>query len=383
VAVEQTNSGSFAEVFENAPLERYRSLALGADAADVERALCAERVGLEEFLALISPAAAQYLEPLAARAMRVTRERFGRAVTLYVPLYVSNVCVNRCVYCGFNRDNRINRVTLSEEEVFAEAEALYKEGFRHLLLVSGEAPNAVPPRQMAALAGKLHKLFPSISVEIYPMSVEEYSWLVEAGVEGLTVYQETYDREVYERVHPGGKKADYDWRLATPERGGEAGLRRIGIGSLLGLTPWRDEAVALALHADWLQRRFWRTSVSISFPRLREAAGGFQPDHPMSDAELLQMACALRLFLPDAGLILSTRENAAFRDGITPICITMMSAGSRTEPGGYTKPGEAEKQFSIEDERTPEEVARMLDAKGLEPVWKDWDSAFTDDHARK
>lgn len=378
MALKEREPGGFAKVFDSAPLERYRALALGADSARVERALGAQNVGLEDFLALISPAASDYLEPLAARAMRITRERFGRAVTLYVPLYVSNVCTNRCVYCGFNRDNKINRVTLSEEEVFAEAELLYKEGFRHLLLVSGEAPGAVPAAQMTELARKLHKLFPSISVEIYPMTTDEYRDLVEAGVEGLTVYQETYNREVYERVHPGGKKADYLWRLATPERGGEAGLRRVGIGSLLGLTPWRDEAVALALHADWLQRKFWRTNVSISFPRLREAAGGFEPDHPINDADLVQLACAFRLFLPDVGLVLSTRENAAFRDGLVPICITMMSAGSRTEPGGYTKPGEAEKQFSIADERSPEEVARMLDAKGLEPVWKDWDRAFAE-----
>ncbi len=368
---------SFAAHLEAHPLERYLALAAEATGREVERALASERVDLEGFLALLSPAARDYLEPLAARAQALTRERFGRVIQLYAPLYVSNECTNSCVYCGFNRGNRIRRTTLTLGQVEAEARALWAQGFRNLLLVSGEAPGAVPLPYFEEVAARLHGLFPSLSVEIYPLDTEGYGRLVAAGVDGLTVYQETYDRELYASVHPRGRKADYGWRLEAPARGAAAGMRRVGIGALLGLGPWRREAAALALHALWLQKHHWRTQVCVSFPRLRQAAGAFAPPAPVSDAELLQLACALRLLLPDAGLVLSTRESAAFRDGLGRICITQMSAGSRTEPGGYTRPDESDEQFAVEDRRPAAEVARSLLAGGIEPVWKDWDAAFT------
>ena len=342
----------------------------------VERALSAGHPSFSDFLALISPAAADFLEPLAARAQRITRERFGRIVRLYAPIYVSNECTNRCAYCGFNRGNEVHRVTLTPEEVLEEARALWREGFRDILLVSGEAPHKAPLSQLVETAYLLSRDFPSISVEIYPLEREGYASLGRAGVEGVTVFQETYDPELYAKFHLGGKKRDYNYRLATPDRIGAAGMRKIGLGALLGLGLWRFEAISLALHALYLQKTYWQTNISISFPRIREASGGFTPPSPVSDREMAQLAFALRVLIPDVGLTLSTRETPAFRDGITPICFTATSAGSKTEPGGYTRPGEATEQFAIEDSRTPGEVAEAIKAMGLEPVWKDWDRAF-------
>jgi len=370
---------SFEAYLEGQPLDAQAHTALTATPAQVERALAAPSVDLHGFLALISPAARAHLEPLAARARALTRERFGRVVQMYAPLYVSNECTNSCVYCGFSQGNTIRRSTLSPAQVEAEAQAIWSQGFRSLLLVSGEAPSKVPPRYLEETARRLHGLFPSLAVEVYPLDRGEYQGLVAAGVDGLTVYQETYNRGLYSQVHPRGRKADYGWRLEAPSRGAEAGMRRVGIGALLGLGPWRREAVALALHALWLQRVHWRAQICVSFPRLRSAAGAFAPPAPVSDAELLQLACALRLLLPDAGLVLSTREAPTFRDGLAQICITHMSAGSRTEPGGYTHPRECDEQFAVEDRRSAAEVAARLLADGIEPVWKDWDAAFTPD----
>lgn len=347
-----------------------------ATSAEVERAFGRSHLGLQDFCALISPAAKPFVELMAQRAARTTRERFGKVIGLYAPIYLSNECDNSCLYCGFNRANQLNRVTLSRGEIVAESETLWSAGFRNVLLVSGESRVHSPPAYLAEAIAAVHPRFPSVSVEVYPLEVAEYGLLAEKGAEGVTIYQETYDPELYASVHPRGKKRDFGWRLATPARAGEAGMRRIGIGSLLGLGSWRFEAIALALHAGWLQKKFWRSSISISFPRLRHAPGGFVPPQPVADGELLQLMLALRLLHPDAGLVLSTREAPRFRDGLARICVTMMSAGSRTEPGGYSKPGEAGEQFEVSDSRTPSEVAAMITKAGLEPVWKDWDGAY-------
>ncbi|TAL15964.1 2-iminoacetate synthase ThiH [bacterium] len=365
--------------FDNFDFARARELSLRSESAgraEVESALASRNLSFSGFLALISPAGGAYLEELAQRARRVTRERFGRVVRLYAPIYLSNECTNSCLYCGFARQNEVRRVTLTGEEAQKEGEFLWDEGFRDILLVSGESPKAVPPEALARTSRLLAPRFPSISVEVYPMETEEYGLLGSSGVEGVTVYQETYDPEIYARVHPRGRKADYKRRISTPDRVGEARLRKVGIGALLGLGPWRVEAISLALHALWLEKAHWRTQVSISFPRIRSAAGHFNPPSPISDRELAQMALALRLLLPDVGLTLSTRETAKFRDGLAPLCFTAISAGSRTEPGGYSKPGEAEEQFAVEDKRTPAEVSRMLLEAGLEPVFKDFDQTL-------
>lgn len=346
--------------------------------SDVERALAAERLRPDDLQALLSPAAAPYLERMAERAHRLTLQRFGKNILLYAPLYLSNLCVNGCRYCGFSASNQVPRRTLTLDEVWTEAKVLHDQGFRHILLVTGEAPKAVDNDYLAACVRRIQPLFSSISIEVYPMDTAGYRQMVDAGVDGLTIYQETYNRALYEQMHPFGKKRDYDFRLLTPERGGAAGLRRIGIGFLLGLGEFRSEAFFLGLHALHLSRHYWRTQVSVSFPRIRPADGGFQPLHPVSDRDFVQLLCALRLLLPDAGLVLSTRESAALRDNLLPLGITQMSAGSCTAPGGYADKDLSTQQFAIDDDRSPEEVCRLIRASGYEAVWKDWDGAFLD-----
>lgn len=348
---------------------------------DVQEALAAGTPGLVNLMSLLSPEADRYIEELATRAQKLTEQRFGRVVGLYAPLYLSSSCTNSCVYCSFNAGNPINRLTLTPEQ--AEKEGIYLRGmgFRHVLLVSGEDPAALGVDYFLDVVEKLRPHFDSISVEIYPMESGEYRQLAVNGVDGLIVYQETYNMGCYDEVHKAGRKRDYRWRIETPERGGEAGFRRIGIGALLGLCDWRIEAACLALHARYLMKRYWRSQITISFPRLRPAVGGYSPPEPVSDRDLVHMLTALRIFLPDAGLLLSTRESSYLRDHMIPLGVTSMSAGSRTEPGGYTMSADSEGQFEISDERSPAEIAMVLRDKGYEPVWKDWDSAFIPAHS--
>ncbi|OHB26086.1 MAG: thiamine biosynthesis protein ThiH [Desulfuromonadaceae bacterium GWC2_58_13] len=347
-------------------------------AVDVERALAVERMRPDDLQALLSPAAAPYLEQMAARANRLTLRRFGKNILMYAPIYISNLCTNGCRYCGFSASNQVPRRTLTLDELWREAQVLHDLGFRHVLLVTGESPKAVNNDFLAACVERIRPLFSSISIEVYPMETDGYRQMVDAGVDGLTVYQETYNRALYEEMHPFGKKRDYDFRLLTPERGGAAGLRRIGLGFLLGLGEFRSEAFFLGLHALHLSRHYWRTQVSVSFPRIRPADGGFQPLHPVSDRNFVQLICALRLLLPDAGLVMSTRESAELRNNLLPLGITQMSAGSCTAPGGYADKDLSTQQFAIDDDRSPDEVCRLIRSRGYEAVWKDWDEAFLD-----
>ena len=312
------------------------------------------------------------LEELAARAREITLQRFGRAVRLFAPLYVSNECLSTCTYCGFSKGLPVVRRTLSPAEVEAEARVLVSRGFRHLLLVSGEHRLAVSADYLVECAERLRPFVPSISVETQTWSDDTYARLVAAGVEGVVHYQETYDRVRYAEVHVAGWKRDYDRRLAAVDLAASAGIRRLGIGALLGLAPdWRADVIALASHAQELVRCHWRTEVTVSLPRIKPCASGFQPVVPVTDREYVQALAALRIAVPEAGIVLSTREPAALRDGLVRIAVTHMSAGSSTEPGGYTHPGEAQEQFEISDDRTPAEVAAMLESLGYEPVWKD------------
>lgn len=340
---------------------------------------------------------------LGLRSSLLTRQRFGKVIRFFAPLYLSNECINNCQYCGFSRDNPILRVTLSIDEVLREARALKSQGFRNLLLVAGEHPKFVSSDYLRDCVAALHSEVPSISLEVGPMETELYRPLVEAGAEGLVVYQETYDRATYAAMHTAGPKRDFDWRLETAERAYAAGFRRLGIGALFGLADWRIEALSLAAHAEYLLRHCWKAQLTVSLPRLRPCAGEFQPTHQMSDRELVQLLCAMRIFLPDVGIVLSTREPARLRNGLIPLGVTMISAGSHTEPGGYTGAGRehlhrtergrivpltenasewaienrrATGQFDIADERSPEEVAATVAELGLEPVWKDWDPAL-------
>ncbi len=343
-----------------------------ATSADVDRSLGKSRRSLSDLAVLLSPAAGDRLEDLATAAARASVQRFGRVVRLFAPLYLSNECVSVCTYCGFSAGNDIARRTLTVDEVVAEGRELVARGFRHVLLVAGEHARIVSKDYLVDCVRALAPVVPSISVEVQVWDEATYRRLVAAGCEGLVVYQEAYDRSVYEACHLKGKKRNYDWRLAAPDRGAAAGMRSLGIGALLGLdSDWRREVLAVGAHASALLRRWWRCEVTVSLPRLRPAAGGFEPARPLSDAEFVQVVCALRLCLPTVGISLSTREAPEFRDGVFRLGVTSMSAGSHTEPGGYAEPSEAERQFEVADERSPSEIASMLRAAGYEPVWKD------------
>jgi 2-iminoacetate synthase len=364
--------GRFAAELAGLDLGSLSALAASATDAEVTAALARERRDLRDLAALLSPAAEARIEELAQAAASLTLQRFGRAVRLFAPLYVSNACLSTCTYCGFAKDLDVTRRTLTPEEVVAEAELLCARGFRHLLLVSGEHRVDVSPDYLLDVVARLAPFVPSLSIETQTWSDDTYARLVAAGVEGVVHYQETYDRARYAEVHAAGWKRDYDRRLASTERAAEAGIRRLGIGALLGLAPdWRADVLAVAAHAAFLLRAYWRTEVTVALPRIKPSASGFQPVVPVGDRAYVQALAALRLFEPEAGIVLSTREPAALRDGLVKIAVTSMSAGSSTEPGGYAHPGEAQEQFSVSDERSPADVAAMLEAAGYEPVWKD------------
>jgi len=346
--------------------------------ADVKHALITKRPDLNDLAALISPAAEPYLQQMAARSSEITLARFGKTTQLYAPVYLSNYCTNRCVYCGFSADNLIKRKCLTLEEAEKEAMILHDRGFQHILLVSGEAENAVDVEYMEAIALRLRDKFAAVSIEIQPMSTEHYHRLFLAGITAVAVYQETYDRDLYKKVHLSGKKSDFDYRLETPARVAEAGMREVGIGALLGLGDWRAEGLAIGHHLHWLRKKFWSTAFTVSFPRMRPATGEFEPLERVSERNLSQLIFALRLFDQDVGLIVSTREEARYRDGMLGLGPTRYSAGSCTAPGGYgDSDGDVDaEQFSVGDHRSLDEVSTMIREKGFDPVCKDWDCGF-------
>jgi len=323
--------------------------------------------------ALLSPAAAEMLETLAAAAHDATVERFGRTLSMFAPLYLSNECVCTCTYCGFSMGLPIRRRTLHPAEVANEARVLSHRGFRNILLVSSEHPKRVPATYVAECIAQTKRLAPYVGLEIAAAEEDDYRTFVEAGCDGVVLYQESYDPQVYARHHLGGPKMQFGWRMDALERASRAGVKHLGIGALLGLADWRFEALSLLAHARYLERNCWRSQINVSLPRINPAAGGFVADHPVSDRDFVHMLCFLRIALPTAGIVLSTRERPSFRDRVLPLGVTQMSAGSSTEPGGYERPGEAGEQFELEDRRTPEEVAQRLRAMGYEPVFKDWE----------
>ena len=328
----------------------------------------------DDLTALLSPAANEFLEEMALKARYITRKRFGNTMQMYAPLYLSNECRSSCTYCGFSFENKVPRITLSPDEVVRDADFLHKEGIRYILLLTGEDYSNTPVSYLGDVADILRDKFPSISIEVYPLKEEEYSGLRERGLDGLAVYQETYDPVRYAQVHLRGVKKRMLYRLDCPDRGGRAGLRKIAVGALLGLSDPAADVYFTAMHARYLTQTYWRTQISISLPRLRPAEG--LNDVPLvSDTDYVRYLTALRIFLPDAGINLSTRESAPFRNHLADICITHMSAGSRTEPGGYTAPG-AQEQFSIEDTRSIVEVKEMLVSKGLDPLFVDWSPVY-------
>lgn len=345
-----------------------------ATKTDVELSLGKEKRTLEDFLNLISPAAINYLEEMAAISNKTTQKRFGKTVQLYIPLYLSNICENNCVYCGFSSSNKIKRTILSKDEILKEVEILKSYGYEHILLVAGEAPKKVGVDFYLETIELIKPYFSQICIEVQPLEQDEYKQLIDAGLNSVYVYQETYHKGNYSSYHPSGKKADFDFRVNTPDRLGNAGIHKIGLGVLLGLEDWRIDSAFTALHLGYLEKKYWRSKFSISFPRLRPHVGSFDPQYPISDKELVQLICAYRLLDEELELSMSVRESPAFRDNIIKLGITSMSAGSKTEPGGYAAQNEALEQFEVHDDRTPAEICNMIKRQGYEAVWKDWDN---------
>lgn len=364
---------SFKDLFDQYDWDTVKADIYSKTASDVERALANNRRGLEDMKALLSPAAQPYLEQMAQLSHRLTQQRFGNTMQLYIPLYLSNECQNICTYCGFSLDNPIRRKTLSEGEILQEIKAIKAMGYEHVLLVTGEAWQTVGVDYFSQALRLIRPHFSHISMEVQPMDEADYAELIPLGLQSVLVYQETYHRADYKLHHPKGRKSNFDYRLETPDRLGRAGIHKIGLGVLIGLEDWRTDSFFTALHLQYLEKTYWQTRYSISFPRLRPCSGGLPPKVEMSDRELVQLICAYRLLDPDVELSLSTRESEHFRDHVIKLGITTMSAGSRTNPGGYATDLQSLEQFEISDERSASAIAGMLRRQGYEPVWKDWD----------
>lgn len=344
---------------------------------DVEKSLQKKNKTIDDFLHFISPVASQKLEEMAKMTQQVTQKRFGKTIQLYAPLYLSNECQNICTYCGFSLDNSIKRKTLSDTELMIEASVLKSMGVNHVLLVSGEANKTVGIDYFLNAVCLLKPHFANISVEVQPLSEEEYRQLHKAGVNAVLVYQETYHQEVYKKYHPKGKKSNFGFRLETPDRIGSAGIHKIGLGVLLGLEDWRIDSFFNAFHIDYLQKNYWKSKYSVSFPRLRPAEGIIEPNFIMEDKDLLQLICAYRIWNEDLEISISTRENEKFRNHIISLGATTMSAASKTNPGGYSVDKESLEQFETSDERSMDEIKNIIKKAGYDPVMKDWDSVYS------
>lgn len=347
--------------------------------ADVRRALSKDKCDVEDFMALISPAAEPYLETMAALSRKYTMARFGRTISLFIPLYLTNSCTNSCVYCGFHVSNKMKRTILTPQEIENEYKAIKKLGpFENLLLVTGENPVLAGVDYIAKALDLAKPYFSNLKIEVMPLSAEEYSQLVGHGLNGVICFQETYNGADYKTFHPRGMKSNYEWRLNGFDRMGQAGVHSIGMGVLIGLEKeWRTDVTMMARHLRYLQKKYWKTKYSVNFPRMRPAENdGFQPNVIMTDRELAQLTFAMRIFDHDVDISYSTRESASFRDNMARLGVTTMSAESKTEPGGYFSYPQALEQFHVDDSRTAVEVERALRNLGLEPVWKDWDQSF-------
>lgn len=353
----------------------FEKISRGFSPQEVERSIASGTQDPGRFLALLSPAAEGFLEPMAQRAHALTLQHFGRTVQLYTPMYLSNFCENECAYCGFNARNTMPRRTLALDEVEKEAAFIASTGIEHLLILTGDSRTKSPLPYLRECLAILKKYFSSISAEIYALTEEEYGELLRSGIDGLTIYQETYDEAIYKQVHKSGPKRDFIFRLDAPERAAKSGMRSVNVGALLGLGDWRKDVFRMGLHAQYLQDHYGEVEIGVSLPRLRPHAGDFNETAEVSDKNLAQALVALRIFLPRLGITLSTRESARLREDLLPLGITRMSAGSTTRVGGHTIPLPEEEnapQFEISDPRNVEEMKAMLVAKGYQPVLKDW-----------
>ena len=345
--------------------------------ADVEAALGKESLDIDDVMALVSPAASPYLEQMALLSRRYTRQRFGKVISMYIPMYITNSCTNSCVYCGFNRHNKFPRVILAPGQIEDECRAIRRMGpFENLLLVTGENPRAAGTDYLETALRVCRPYFNNLSMEVMPLPSDDYLRLTKSGLNGVVCFQETYNRTNYKKYHPAGMKSDFEWRVNGFDRMGQAGLHKIGMGVLIGLEDWRTDVTMMAIPLQYLRQHYWRTRYSVNFPRMRPSEGHFQPNVVMTDRELAQLTFAFRIFDHDVDISFSTRENAVFRNNIASLGATSMSAGSKTDPGGYHTYPQSLEQFAVSDERTPVQVEADLKKAGCEVVWKDWDKIF-------
>lgn len=368
---------SFKAIFDQYDWDTTKASIYSKTAKDVQQALGATKRSIEDFKALISPAAAPFLEQMAQLSHQLTLKRFGKTMQLYIPMYLSNECQNICTYCGFSLDNKITRKTLLGTEILKEIAVIKQMGYEHILLVTGEANKTVGMDYFRQVLPLITPHFAHVSMEVQPLDQNEYEELLQLGVHTVLVYQETYHKEDYKKHHPKGKKSNFYYRLDTPDRLGKAKIHKIGLGALFGLEDWRVDSFFTALHLDYLERTYWQTKYSISFPRLRPFSGGLDPKVEMTDRDLVQLICAYRIFDEEVELSISTRETEVFRNHVIKLGITSLSAGSKTNPGGYCMAPESLEQFEISDERSPSEMIAVLQKEGYEPVWKDWEMNFT------
>lgn len=363
---------SFYDEIQQAPLEILSQALSNTTSARIADISGKTELNIGDFAALLTPAAQENMEEIAQSAHRLTVRHFGWTMQLFTPLYLANYCVNRCVYCGFNAGNSIPRRRLTLKETELEAQAIAKSGLQHLLILTGESRKYSSVEYIQDCLTILRKYFSSVSMEIYPLEESEYARLIAAGIDGLTMFQEVYNAEVYSRLHPAGPKRNYRFRLEAPERVGKAGIRALNIGALLGLTDWRSEVFLMGLHAAYLQKQFPDTEISVSFPRMRPQFGDYQPESPVSDRDLVQSLLAIRLFLPRVGITISTRESSELRDNLLRLGVTRMSAGSSTAIGGHTDAINSIGQFDISDKRSVAEMRQAITGFGYKPVLKDW-----------
>ena len=345
--------------------------------ADVVRALAKERLDVDDFMALISPAAVPHLEEMARLSQKYTQERFGKTISMYIPLYLSNACTNFCVYCGFNHNNPFTRTTLNDAQILEECKAIRKLGpFENLRIVTGEAPAVAGVDYLENALHIARPFFNNLSIEVQPLKSDDYYRLTKSGLNGVVCFQETYHKARYNVYHPKGMKSIFEWRLNGYDRMGQAGVHKIGMGVLIGLEDWRTDVTMMAHHLRYLQKHYWQTRYSVNFPRMRPSESGFQPNVTMTDKELAQLTFAFRIFDHDVDISYSTRENPQFRANMMKLGVTSMSAGSKTDPGGYAAEPDSLEQFHVSDERSPKAVTSEIRALGYEPVWKDWDKIF-------
>ena len=363
---------TFKDIFQHYDWNQVLSDIFSKTEKDVEQALHNSKRTLEDFKALISPAAKPFLEKMAQMSSQLTKKRFGNTIQMYAPMYLSNECQNICTYCGFSMTNKIPRRTLTDQEIIKEVDYLKSKGYDHILLVTGEANKTVGVDYINNAIKLIQSRFANITIEVQPLNQEEYEVLIQNGLYAVLVYQETYHKDEYKKHHPKGRKSNFDYRLETPDRLGRAGIHKIGLGALFGLEDWRADSFFTALHLQYLQKTYWKTKYSISFPRLRPHSGGLEPKVEMTDVDLVQLICAYRLFDEDVELSMSTRESELFREHIVNLGITSISAESKTNPGGYVVEPQSLEQFEISDDRCTEEVVEMLRNKGLDVIWKDW-----------